>query len=139
MPSPNPCHKPNNPLSCECRPGACSYLSLTLSHNPTKVLVLIPYQHPICSATKPLPLQSWHHYDAKFHTVDRQLNIYCMQATRFTGLDIHWWLNRMVLAILSKLKGQLRQQWTSTQMLLVYTAGGGGATGQADGSIHDGQ
>ena len=69
MPPPNPCHQPNNLLSCEFRSGTCSYLSLSLSHNLTKVLVLIPYQHPICSATKPLPHQSWHHYDAKFHTL----------------------------------------------------------------------
>ena len=59
-------------------------------------------------------------------TLCRQTAEYLLQATRFTGLDIHWWLNRMVLAIFSKLNGQLRQQWTSTQMLLVYTAGGRG-------------
>ena len=52
------------PLSCECRPGTCSYLSLTLSHNPTKVL-------------KPLTLQNWHHYDAKFRTLAAVNPFFC--------------------------------------------------------------
>ena len=68
VPQPNPCNRPNSP-SKDCHVDAGLEPVAILSHNPTKVLVLIPYQHPICSATKPLPLQSWRHFDAKFHTL----------------------------------------------------------------------
>ena len=44
------------------------YLLVILSHNPAKVLEMIPYQCLICSATTLLPLQSWLQYDAKFRT-----------------------------------------------------------------------
>ena len=40
-----------------------------LSHNTTKVIEMIPYQHLICSATTLLPLQSRLQYDAKFRTL----------------------------------------------------------------------
>ena len=45
------------------------YLSVILSHNPAKVLEMIPYQRLICSATTLLPAQNWLQYDAKFRTL----------------------------------------------------------------------
>ena len=45
------------------------YLSVMLSHNPTKVIEMIPYQCLICSATTLLPLQSGLQYDTKFWTL----------------------------------------------------------------------
>ena len=45
------------------------YLLVILSHNPAKVLEMIPYQRLICSATTLLPLKSWLQYDTKFRTL----------------------------------------------------------------------
>ena len=45
------------------------YLSVISSHNPAKILEMIPYQLLICSATTLPPLQSWLKYDAKFRTL----------------------------------------------------------------------
>ena len=45
------------------------YLLVILSHNPAKVLEMIPYQRLICSATTLLPLKSWLQYYAKFCTL----------------------------------------------------------------------
>ena len=70
-------------------------------------------------------------------TLYQQTAEYLLQATRFTGLDIHLWLNRMALYI-------LQTQWTASPAMDPYTDasgthGWGEGNGQADRSIHDGQ
>ena len=58
-----------------------------------------------------------------------------IRVTKEAHLDMYWWLN--FLPQRNWYLRQLHQQWTFTQMLLVYTAGG--PTGLADESMHNGR